>query len=189
VHPRRFGYVVLETPDRLLDWGLRSCRVEGYSPTRFVRQRLRPPLDLWRPSVVVFKNPSRTTSKVGPRSLLNRLVREANSHGVQVRVVAKPANRIENLTKHENARRAAEQFSVLRWKMPPKRKPWESEDYRMSMFTAATLAMAQLNITIPSTPAIPGPLASPFSPKPGLQQISKPRLVAGVRDSFDATLS
>ena len=166
LHPRRFGYVVVESSDKLLDWGVRSYRVEGYSPARFARQKLRPLLDLWRPSVVVFQNPSRTTSKVGLRSLLNRIVREANSHGMQVRVVAKPANRIENLTKHENARRAAEQFSVLRWKIPPKRKPWESEDYRMSMFTAATLAMAQLNITIPSTPAIPECSPPSFSPNP-----------------------
>ena len=155
VHPCRFGYAVLETPDRLLDWGVRCYRVEGYSSARFIRQRLRPLLDLWRPSVLVFQNPSRTPSKVGSLSLLNRIVREANSHGVQVRVVTKPASRIENPTKHENSRRAAEQFSALRWKMPPKRKPWESEDYRMSMFSAATLAMAELNITIPSTPAIP----------------------------------
>jgi hypothetical protein len=60
----------------------------------------------------------------------------------------------KTLTKYENARRAAEHFSVLRWKMPPKRRAWESEDYRMSMFGAATLAMAQFNIKIrpPSSP-------------------------------------
>jgi hypothetical protein len=60
---------------------------------------------------------------------------------------------------------------ALTLKMPPKRTPWESEDYRMSMFTAATLAMAQPNITGPSAPAIPGPLASPFSPKAGAHPI------------------
>jgi hypothetical protein len=93
---------------------------------------------------------------------------EAKGHRVRVRLIKKkPAeDRGKRLTKYENARRAAEQFSVLRWKIPPKRKPWESEDYRMSMFTAATLAMAQLNITIPSTPAIPECSPPSFSPNP-----------------------
>jgi hypothetical protein len=47
-------------------------------------------------------------------------------------------------TKHENARLVAEQFPVLIWNLPSKRKPWESEDYRMSMFCAASIASAYL---------------------------------------------
>jgi hypothetical protein len=31
-------------------------------------------------------------------------------------------------------------FPVLTQKLPPKRKPWESEDYRMSMFEALAIA-------------------------------------------------
>jgi hypothetical protein len=149
VHPRRFGYVVLETPDRLLDWGVRSHRRKGDSAEVLIR-RLRPLLHLWRPSTLVLRNGPSTTQ--GPHQrrdrLLKRIVAEAKNHRVLVRILKKGsgAGRGDGLTKYENAQRVAEQFSGLRWKMPPKRKTWESEDYRMCMFTAAALAMAQLNI-------------------------------------------
>lgn len=163
LHPRRFGYVVVESPQRLLDWGVRSHRRKGNSADVLIRGRLKPLLELWRPSILVLRNGLSMTQV--PRqlrySLLKRIATEAKNHRVLVRVLKKRsgADQGKRLTKYENARRAAEHFSVLRWKMPPKRKPWESEDYRMSMFTAAILAMAQLNITIPS-PAPSSPQAS-----------------------------
>src|SRR6266478_4869056 len=46
----------------------------------------------------------------------------------------------------ENARLVAGQFPVLEQNLPPKRKPWESGGYRMSMFAAAALAMAYLHL-------------------------------------------
>jgi hypothetical protein len=67
-------------------------------------------------------------------------------------------------TKYERAREVAKRFPVLARSLPPQRKPWESEDYRMGMFAAATLAIAELNITALSAPANPEPLASPFDP-------------------------
>jgi hypothetical protein len=48
----------------------------------------------------------------------------------------------ERLTRYENARRVAERFPVLEWKLPPKRRAWESEHYRISIFAAAALAIA-----------------------------------------------
>jgi len=46
-------------------------------------------------------------------------------------------------------------FPVLTREQPPKWKPWESEHYRMSIFAAAALAMAQLYAKSASTPAMP----------------------------------
>jgi hypothetical protein len=161
LHPRSFGYVVLERPDRLLDWGVRSNRRKGNSADMLIRRRVKPLLELWRPSILVLGSGLGMTQTPHLRGdkLLKRIAAEARNHQVAVRMLKKRpgTDQGKKLTKHENARRAAEQFSVLRWKMPPKRKPWESEDYRMSMFTAATLAMAELDITIPSIPAIPRP--------------------------------
>jgi hypothetical protein len=144
LHPRRFGYVVVESPDRLLDWGVRRCRHKDGSTDALIRKRLGPLLELWRPSVVVVRNPSRMTPRVNSRSrLLRRIVIEAKNHRVPVRIGPEWDG---GSTKHENARRVAEYFPVLARSLSPKRKPWESEDYRMSMFAAATLAMAQLHI-------------------------------------------
>ena len=162
VHPRSFGYVVVETPNKLLDWGVRSHRHKGNSIDVLIRRRLKPLLELWRPTVVVLCNGlSRQRTHQRRDRLLKRIASEAKNHQVAVRIIKKRpgTDAGKGLTKYENARRVAEQFSVLQWKMPPKRKPWESEDYRMSIFTAATLAIAQLNITN-SFPAPSSPQAS-----------------------------
>jgi len=50
----------------------------------------------------------------------------------------------QQLTKYETACLLAEQISALHWQLQPKRKIWESEHYRMNIFTAAALAMAYL---------------------------------------------
>jgi hypothetical protein len=167
LHPRRFGYVVVESPDRLLDWGVRSYRRKGNSADVLIRRRLKPLLELWRPSILVLRNVLGMTQRPHHQSeaLLNRIAAEAKNHEVAVRILKKRpgSEQGKRLTKNENARRVAEQFSVLRWKMPPKRKPWESEDYRMSMFTAAVLAMAELNITVPPATEKHPPPARGFS--------------------------
>jgi hypothetical protein len=140
LHPRHFGFVVVEVPDRLLEWGVRSCRHRGNSNEALVRRGLRPLLELWQPSVVVVQSPSRLTPRANSRNrrLLSLIATEAKNHRVSVRIGPK---RARVLTKHENARLLAEQYPVLAWNLHSKRKPWESEDYRMSMFAAAAAAM------------------------------------------------
>jgi hypothetical protein len=50
----------------------------------------------------------------------------------------------QQIMKYKTACLLVKQIPVLHWELPPKRKIWESEDYRMSMFAAAALAMAYL---------------------------------------------
>jgi hypothetical protein len=164
LHPRSFGYVVAESPDRLLDWGVRSRRRRAGSADALIR-RLKPLLRLWKPAVVVLREPLRVRP-LNPQKkrLLARIITAAKSQRVRVEMLkTRPTDRAEKLTKYARAQAVVKRFSILAYKLPPKRKPWESEDYRMSMFTAATLAMAQLRITNATTPAIPSslPLCSP----------------------------
>jgi hypothetical protein len=44
-------------------------------------------------------------------------------------------------TKHEMAEMLVKQFPELTPKLPPKRRAWDSEDYRMDMFDAVALAV------------------------------------------------
>jgi hypothetical protein len=148
LHPRRFGYVVVENSDRLLDWAVRSCRHKGNLSDVLVRRRLEPLLELWRPSVVVLRDPLRirTPNPSTSRLLKKQIIMAAKNGGARVQVLKKrPTDRAEKLTKYERAQAVVRLFPVLTQKLPPKRKPWESEDYRMSMFAAAALAMAYLH--------------------------------------------
>jgi hypothetical protein len=113
-------------------------------------------LDLWRPTALVLHNPSKKSRRSNPKKdrLLERIVTEAMSRRIVVRVAMKGSadSQGKSITKYENARRVAEHFPILRRALPPKRQIWESEHYRMSIFTAAALAMAQLYAKSASTP-------------------------------------
>lgn len=143
LHPRSFGYVVLEGPERLLDWGVRSWRGKGNRYDVLVRRRLAPLLEHWKPSDLVIRKPAGIPRcQSGIDSLIMRIDSAAKSHRIPVRAVRHGLGeeREQRLTKYENARRVVERFPVLAQKLPPKRKAWESEDYRMTMLTAAHLA-------------------------------------------------
>src|SRR5437879_2754155 len=149
LHPCSFGYVVIESPTNLLDWGVCSSRQKGAVSDALVRKRLRRLLDLWRPAVLVFNTLSSVTPKSNHRSkrLLKQIETEARKHRIPVRILEDNpvGNQGENLTKYENARRVAEHFPVLTRELPPKRRAWESEHYRMSIFTAASLVRVYLS--------------------------------------------
>jgi len=77
--------------------------------------------------------------------LLEGVAAEAKNYRIRVQILKKrPTDRAEKLTKYERAREVVKRFPVLNQRLPPERKPWESEDYRMSMFAAAALATAYL---------------------------------------------
>src|SRR5207237_132379 len=67
LHPRSFGYVVVEGPTRLLDWGVCSHRQKGVVSDALVRKTLRLLIDLWRPAALVLKNPPRVMQKPNHR--------------------------------------------------------------------------------------------------------------------------
>jgi len=147
LHPRSFGYVVVEGPTRLLDWGVCSHRQKGVVSDALVRKTLRLLIDLWRPAALVLKNPPRVMQKPNHRrkGILERIETEARKHRIPVRILEDNpvGSRGERLTKYEIARRVAERFPVLRRALPPKRQIWESEHYRMSIFDAAALLFSQ----------------------------------------------
>ncbi len=146
LHPRRFGYVVVEGADRLLDWGVRSCRRKGKPIDVLLQKRLRALLELWSPSVIVLNDPVGRARRSNPQSgrSLKQIAIEAKQRRIPVRTLKPVCTEIQGgrLTRYENARRVAEHFPVLKGKLPPKRRAWESEHYRMSIFAAAALASA-----------------------------------------------
>ena len=159
LHPRSFGYVVVENPKRLLDWGVCSYRGKHGAGTVLVRKRLRQLLNLWRPAALVLLKPLKKSRRPNRKKdkLIELIVTEAKSRRIIVRAPVKSSADYKSkiLTKYENARRVAEHFPVLTRELPPKRQIWQSEHYRMSIFTAAALAMAQLHAKSASTPAMP----------------------------------
>ena len=142
LHPRRFGFVVLEGPDRLLDWGVRSCRRTNEPSDVLLSKRLRPLLELWRPTILAVHINRHMRPRQGfhRKRLLQRVVAEAKNTHVSVRTVEAVKGPLSRITKYERAMISSRRFPVLADRLPPKRRPWDSEPYAMSIFEALILA-------------------------------------------------
>ncbi len=142
---RGIGFAVLEGPHRLIDWGVKTApdRTPHYAPWLIETLIAR-----YEPDVIVLENCEARGSRRCPRvcALIRQVVRRAAKHHVktqhfsqqQIREAFAAANA---LTKYRMAKAIAEQFPELAPRVPPVRKPWMSEDYRMSIFDAVGLAV------------------------------------------------
>ena len=149
VRPRSFGYVLFEGPERLLDWGARSFR-KGVNAVRIpLGEKIEALVDECDPTVVVAKE-AQMRKKINSgqrRKMLDVIVGKARHGGIPVRVLGRSAVRATFAgsglqTKHQVASALAQRFAELAPILPPKRKPWQSEDYRTSIFDAAALGAA-----------------------------------------------
>lgn len=142
---RRFGYVVFEGPHTLLDWGIRTHAKGGRS---LLVKRLNCLRSMFAPSIILVrktKEAHRATHSL-VRLPLQTVKAFAKRVIVVVRVIdcstlraffAKDAK----LNKHDVARMVADRFPELSWQLPRKRKPWETESTRQSIFDAASLGV------------------------------------------------
>ena len=148
LHPGRFGYVVLEDSTELLDWGVRR-NYRGPKPWRtvLIQKRLSSLLNQWEPSLVLMNEVARFSPQI--RRIVTVIRKEARRRRLMVKLIGRAAvsgtfGEGRPIRKDEIASLLAECFPVLRWELPPKRKIWESEHYRMSIFDAAALAVSCL---------------------------------------------
>src|SRR5437667_10732388 len=87
VHPSRFGYVVFEGPDELLDWGVRSFR-DGVNAVRIPpAQKVAALLNDFAPSGVVLEKRVSHTRKVS--KIMATIRREATKRRASVRFVTR----------------------------------------------------------------------------------------------------
>jgi len=148
VRSRKFGFVVFEGPDNLLDWGVKSYAPQ-YGPLEVtVSKRIGNLLKLVLPSAIVLRIPSerlvRTNGRI--KVVVRTLRKEARHRSVSLRLLRR--HEIKKFfashgraTKHQIASLMAERFSDIAWELPPKRKPWQCENYHMTIFDAAAVGV------------------------------------------------
>jgi RNase H-fold protein (predicted Holliday junction resolvase) len=141
-----FGYAILDLPLHLVAWGMAHIEGEKRSGAiaRFVSL-----LDQFRPDAVVLEDTTAPGSRRYPRvrDLLEALAKVARERGLEVHTVSRLAviacfsSKEERATKHTIAKTLAVAFPELAEKVPKKRKIWQSEDERISVFDALSLAV------------------------------------------------
>ena len=141
-----FGYAILETPFRLVDWGLAHVSGEKESGALARFEEL---LDQFRPDIVILEDSTAPGSRRRPRvqKLLEKLRDTVRERGMAVHMIPRLAV-IEcfsapdkRATKFSITQNLAETFPELAPKMPARRKIWQSEDERIATFDALALAV------------------------------------------------
>src|SRR5258708_5268253 len=140
-----FGFALFEDQETLVDWGTKS--VQGDKNTQCV-VKVKEIVMHYQPNEIVLEDhsgkDSRRSSRI--RALSRQIIALAETLGVSVVPITREHVRQVFFadgggTKHEIAEILAKRFpEELGHRLPPKRKPWESEDPPMDMFDAVALA-------------------------------------------------
>lgn len=144
-----FGFAVIEEPNLLIDWGVKTVRKDKNARCVNLVGKL---LDYYKPDVFILEDYKAKTSRRRSRiqALLKELSRLGATKKIQTRSISRAAIKKAFSSpgarnKQQIAMTIASQFTELALLLPQKRKPWMSEDYRMGIFDAVALALTYFN--------------------------------------------
>ncbi len=144
---RGLGYAVMEGSDKLVACGNKAIlRDKNAKALTWVNRFIQ----FYQPDVLVLPNVTAADTRRAPRikTLHRKIVGWAGKLQLKLRLVSVTQVRTQLLgaasgTKFAVARKLAETFPAeLGMRLPPKRRPWMSEDPRMDIFDAVGLAAA-----------------------------------------------
>jgi Holliday junction resolvasome RuvABC endonuclease subunit len=140
---RGFGFAILEGPNRLIDWGVKETKSDKKRRTLKLIDDL---IDRYQPNVIVVEDYSAKGSRRCRRikGLINDISKLASKRKIRVRSFSRAKvkqvfSESDASNKFEIAKTIAARFPELTPRLPRFRKPWMSEDYRMSIFDAVAL--------------------------------------------------
>jgi Holliday junction resolvasome RuvABC endonuclease subunit len=141
-----FGYAVLESPVVLIDWGVKHAMADRKAKCLLQASEL---INRYQPEVLVVENTAAKGSRRCQRvvQLIENLHVLASAVGVRTwrisrRQVQRCFSKTGAATKRQIAVALAARFPELEPHLPPVRKPWMSEDERMSIFDALAFGWA-----------------------------------------------
>jgi len=141
---RGFGFAVLEGDHFLVDWGVKVVKGDKNARSLSSVANL---VALYQPNVIALEDCSAPASRRSSRiqELVEQIVAVASDQNIKVEKYSCIVFR-HGGTKHAVAKNLAGRFpEELGFRLPQKRRPWMSEDYRMDMFDAVALAEHSLN--------------------------------------------
>jgi hypothetical protein len=142
---RGFGFVVFEGRQLPIDWGVKDVRGDKNQTVLAKAGEL---MSWYQPDILLLENAdaagSRRANRI--RHLHQQLVELARTLKITLRQFARPDIRTAFAsrgasTKYGIAQTVCREIPDLAPWLPPPRKIWESEDPRLSIFDAASLAL------------------------------------------------
>jgi hypothetical protein len=162
VRASRVGFAVFEGPTRLLDWGVRSFEKGNKTLKSSASDRIATLLAFHRPFAIVLR--ARTCNSGSQRRALamitNSIRVEAKRHSTKIIVLTH--RQVQScfapdgqITKHDIAVILAKRFEELSWKLPLRRKSYQSEAPVMAVFDAVATGIAFFERQAPKRSDIP----------------------------------
>jgi hypothetical protein len=150
IRSQRFAFVALEGMN-VIDFGIRRCRSHSGSVQAVTLKRFVPVVDFCVPTAAVIrKRLGKSSQDPGTMQAITKAIR-AQCRRRAIQVYGMSEKKVQSFfakygatTKHATASLLAEWFEELAWKLPPKRKPWQSERPNTLLFDALAVAMAFL---------------------------------------------
>jgi hypothetical protein len=142
---RGFGYALFEGQKFAIDWGMKEARKNKNARSMKSIKEL---ITFYYPDVIILEDYAGTGSRRCKR--VQRLIRDITRFAKlrNVRVYQYSRGYVREIfsscgatTKYEIAEIITEQFPEFKPRLPSERKLWMSEDPRMSIFDAASLAL------------------------------------------------
>lgn len=158
IRASRLGFAVLEGSTRLLDWGVRSFGEQKENLRSAVSDRIGTLLAFHKPAMVVARL-RKYHSAVQNKKFLAIIVAiraETTRNSTKFLVLTTHQVRARfgpngQVTKHDIATSLAKQFEEISWKLPGRRKAYQSEAPAMLVFDALANGVAFLGRQTPST--------------------------------------
>ena len=141
-----FGFAVMEGPNHLVDWGVRSASVIDKNATTL--ELISELIERYQPDNVVLQDCRsgkwRRCERV--RDLLWEVSRLALRQKISTRLISRALLKqvfasLGAKTKHDIATVIANRLPELSPRTPRYRQPWMPEDYNMAIFDAVALAL------------------------------------------------
>ena len=148
LRPKSLGYVVFEGETRLLDWGVHRFPCGMNAVRTPPSPKIMELLAMYFPDALVVKR---------PRSGSDEVLRQATGarnlpiHFLSPREVKSIFPNCRN--KEQIASAVSERLPDFLWILPPRRKIWKSEHYRMKIFDAAATGLAYFSYKRQSLPS------------------------------------
>jgi hypothetical protein len=142
---RGLGYVVVEGPDALIEWGFRNVRGnKDVQRSAFVGAVLA----RYKPDVLVPEEYVGHQRSPRIQRLTDAFAKLALDCGTQVYRIPRRSVRATLLAKNKYAiaDKLATRFPELKRYCPPRRKLWQTEDPRINIFDALAIAWASIAV-------------------------------------------
>jgi len=142
---RGVGFVVLEGPERLIDWGLRTT---GHADNDKAARIVENLIGRFQPDVLSLEHWASTGFRRCKRvQMLLERIATTESRNRKIQMITREQIRAIGpaplaSTKRGRACLLTERFPKLGSLLPPFRKPWMPEDDRMAIFDALSFALS-----------------------------------------------